>query len=191
MRALIWVSDVELPSLAEPPTILSHAIEAFNGGGYVYGMDHFALPGDDLARAQRLGTMTRNFQRYSAPPDGDLVAFGDSAIGRVSAIYSQNDRNLETYYETLEQGRLPIVRGLGLAADNLMRRGVILGLMCQFALPIETISAAHLIDFRKYFAHEIVALEKFVALGRVEIDEDWIVVTPRGQTGLPATRRTC
>jgi oxygen-independent coproporphyrinogen-3 oxidase len=176
------IHEVDLPSPAEKLAILSHAIEAFNQAGYVYiGMDHFALPGDDLAKAQRRGTLTRNFQGYSANPDGDIMAMGVSAIGKIGATYSQNDRDLKGYYETLDQGRIPIVRGLELTADDLVRRAVIQGLMCQFLLPIETIESAHLIDFRKYFAAEMTALQEFVGMGLVDIEDEWIAVTPRGR----------
>ena len=176
------ILDVDLPGPAEKLGILARAIELFNRAGYVYiGMDHFALPEDDLARAQRRGTLTRNFQGYTVGPDGDLVAFGVSAIGKVGPTYSQNARELAGYYDALDQGRLPIARGIELTPDDLARRAVILALMCQFGLSLESIETAHLIDFRRYFATELEKLREFEDLGLIEIEDDWIAVTPRGR----------
>ncbi len=107
------ILDVDLPSAAEKLSILARAIDLFNRAGYIYiGMDHFALPDDELARAQRCGTLTRNFQGYTVGPDGDMLSFGVSAIGKVGPTYSQNARDLPAYYDSLDQGRLPIIRGL-------------------------------------------------------------------------------
>ena len=176
------ILDADLPSAAEKLGILSKAIEMFNAAGYVYiGMDHFALPDDELARAQRRGTLIRNFQGYAVGPDTDLLGFGVSAIAKVGPTYSQNARDLAQYYDTLDQGRLPVVRGIELSADDLVRRAIIVSLMCQFALSIEAIETAHLVDFRRDFAHEIEALKEFVDLGLVEIEPEWIAVTPRGR----------
>jgi oxygen-independent coproporphyrinogen-3 oxidase len=176
------IVSADLPSAAVKLNILTHAIERFNAAGYVYiGMDHFALPDDELARAQRNGTLIRNFQGYSVGPDSDLLAFGVSAIGKVGPTYSQNAKDLAGYYDALDHDNLPIVRGIHLATDDIARRAVISALMCQFMLSIESIEAAHGIDFRSHFAAELEALGEFAALGLVEIDEEWIGVTRRGR----------
>jgi oxygen-independent coproporphyrinogen-3 oxidase len=176
------ILDVDLPIAAEKLSILARAIELFNRAGYVYiGMDHFALPDDELARAQRSGTLTRNFQGYTVGPDGDMLSFGVSAIGKVGPTYSQNARDLPAYYDALDQGRLPIIRGLELTADDLVRRAVIVALMCQFCVSIESIEAAHLVKFDEYFAYEIGALKEFEELGLVEREPGWIAVTPKGR----------
>jgi oxygen-independent coproporphyrinogen-3 oxidase len=176
------ILDVDLPSAAEKLSILARAIDLFNRAGYIYiGMDHFALPDDELARAQRCGTLTRNFQGYTVGPDGDMLSFGVSAIGKVGPTYSQNARDLPAYYDSLDQGRLPIVRGLELSADDLLRRAIIVALMCQFCVSTESIDAAHLIDFETYFAGELEALKEFEALGLVEREPGWIAVTPKGR----------
>ncbi len=176
------ILDADLPSPAEKLGILARAIELFNRAGYVYiGMDHFALPGDELAAAQRRGTLTRNFQGYTVGPDGDLVALGVSAIGKIGATYSQNAKEIPAYYDALEQGRLPVVRGIELGADDQVRRAVILDLMCQFVLSFDAVEAAHGIDFRSYFAPELERLREYADLGLVTLENDWIGVTPRGR----------
>ena len=176
------ILDVDLPSAAEKLGILARAIDLFNRAGYVYiGMDHFALPDDELARAQRSGTLTRNFQGYTVGPDGDMLSFGVSAIAKVGPTYSQNARELPAYYDSLEQGRLPIIRGLELSADDLLRRSVIVALMCQFCVSFESVEAAHLVKFEEYFAFELEALREFEELGLVEREPGWIAVTPKGR----------
>ncbi len=176
------ILDVDLPSAAEKLSILARAIDLFNRAGYIYiGMDHFALPDDELARAQRSGTLTRNFQGYTVGPDGDMLSVGVSAIAKVGPTYSQNARDLPAYYDSLDQGRLPIIRGLELTADDLVRRAIIVALMCQFCVSIESIEAAHLVKFDDYFAYEIEALKEFEELGLVEREPGWIAVTPKGR----------
>jgi oxygen-independent coproporphyrinogen-3 oxidase len=176
------IVSADLPPAAVKLDILAKAIERFNAAGYVYiGMDHFALPDDELARAQRDGTLIRNFQGYSVGPDSDLLAFGVSAIAKVGPTYSQNAKDLAAYYDALDHGKLPVVRGIELTPDDVARRAVIGALMCQFLLSIESIEAAQGIDFRRHFAAELKALEEFVVLGLVEIDGDGISVTRRGR----------
>jgi oxygen-independent coproporphyrinogen-3 oxidase len=143
-------------------------------------MDHFALPDDALAVAKRQGRLHRNFQGYSTQPDCDLIALGVSAIGRIGATYSQNAKTLEEYYDALDQGRLPIVRGMALTRDDILRRSVIMAIMCQGALNFESTGQAHLIDCKTYFAREIERLSDFVDMGLVVINDDGIEVTPQG-----------
>jgi oxygen-independent coproporphyrinogen III oxidase len=135
--------------------MLSHALDLLSDAGYDYvGMDHFALPDDALAVAKRQGRLHRNFQGYSTQPDCDLIGLGVSAIGRIGATYSQNAKTLEEYYDALDQGRLPIVRGLALSRDDLRARRHH-GLMCQGQVVFESIELAWLIDFAAYFAAEL------------------------------------
>jgi Coproporphyrinogen III oxidase and related Fe-S oxidoreductases len=149
--------------------------------GYVYvGMDHFALPTDALAVAKRQGRLHRNFQGYSTQPDCDLIGLGVSAIGRVGATYSQNAKSLEEYYDHLDQGRLPVVRGLALNRDDLVRRAVIMALMCQGEIQFEPMEQAWLIDFRKYFVPELEQLEAMAEQGLVVLDSEGVKVTPMG-----------
>ena len=175
------IDAFELPSGAARLDMLSSSLGAFIGAGYVYvGMDHFALPDDALAVAKRQGRLHRNFQGYSTQPDCDLIGLGVSSIGRVGATYSQNAKTMEEYCDLLNQGRLPVVRGLACNRDDLVRRAVIMALMCQGWLQFESIELAWLIDFKTCFASELEALKKLVDDGLVEIDESGISVTADG-----------
>ena len=171
----------ELPSTFARTTMLSRARAVFEEAGYVHvGMDQFSLPDDSLAVAKRQGRLHRNFQGYSTQPDCDLVGLGVSAIGRVGPIYSQNAETIDDYYDHLNQGRLPVVRGLALSRDDLLRRTVIMALMCQGQLQFEPVELAYLIDFRAYFAAELEALRALVEQGLVTVTDSDIEVTPTG-----------
>ena len=175
------IVPAELPSGSAKIAMLSRSLAAFEAAGYVYvGMDHFALPTDALAIAKRQGRLHRNFQGYSTQPDCDLIALGVSAIGRVGATYSQNAKTIEEYYDHLDQGRLPVVRGLAVSRDDLVRRAVIMALMCQGVLQYESIELAFLIDFKTYFAKELEALQELVGQGMVVVNGQGIEVTAQG-----------
>ncbi len=161
--------------------MLGGAIAGFLAHGYTYiGMDHFALPDDSLAQAKRQGRLHRNFQGYSTQPDCDLIGLGVSAIGRMGATYSQNAKTLDEYYDALRQGQFPVVRGLALTRDDLVRRAVIMALMCQGRVVYESIDLAHLIKFGDYFKPELDALAELQALGLVELSAEGIQVTATG-----------
>ena len=175
------IHAAELPSAGAKVAMLAQSLDAFTDAGYVYiGMDHFALPNDALAVAKRQGRLHRNFQGYSTQSDCDLVALGVSAIGRMGTTYSQNAKTLEEYCDALDQGHLPIVRGLALSRDDLVRRAVIMALMCQGELQYESINLAWLIDFKTHFAAEIAQLQTMQNDGLVRIDDMGIAVTPVG-----------
>lgn len=175
------IINADMPGAAAKVAMLSRSLDAFSEAGYVYvGMDHFALPDDALAIAKRQGRLHRNFQGYSTQPDCDLIALGVSAIGRVGATYSQNAKTLDEYYDLLNQGHLPIVRGLALTRDDLVRRAVIMALMCQGALIFEPLEQAWLIDFKTYFATELERLHEMQEQGLVQFDEEGVQVTAMG-----------
>jgi oxygen-independent coproporphyrinogen-3 oxidase len=175
------IHSADLPGGGDKLAMLGRALESFQAAGYVYiGMDHFALPNDALAVAKRQGRLHRNFQGYSTQPDCDLIGLGVSAIGRVGATYSQNAKTLEEYEDHLEQGRLPVVRGLALSRDDLARRAVIMALMCQGQVVFESIELGWLLDFREYFEAELERLRDYEAMGLVETDESCIQVTAAG-----------
>ena len=175
------IGMAELPSTSAKITMLSRALAVFEEAGYVYvGMDHFVLPDDALAVAKRQGRLHRNFQGYSTQPDCDLIGLGVSAIGRVGPIYGQNSKTLDDYYDHLNRGRLPVVRGLALSRDDLLRRTVIMALMCQGQLHFEPVELAYLIDFRAYFASELEALREMVDQGLVTLSDSDIQVTASG-----------
>jgi len=176
------IGDGDLPSPETRLELLGLAIRQMEAAGYVHlGMDHFALPGDALAVAQRQGRMHRNFQGYSAIADADLVGLGVSAIGAIGPTYSQNHRALEDYYQALDGGRLPVMRGVLLSPDDLLRRSVIQALMCNFALSKQALEVAYLIDFDSYFTVELAELREFEDLGLVTLKDDWLGVTAKGR----------
>ncbi|MCA0244520.1 MAG: oxygen-independent coproporphyrinogen III oxidase [Proteobacteria bacterium] len=175
------IDAAELPPPEHRIRMLGNAIAGFIGHGYTYiGMDHFALPGDALAAAKRQGRLHRNFQGYSTQPDCDLIALGVSAIGRMGATYSQNAKTLPEYYDAVQRGEFPIVRGLALSRDDLVRRAVIMAIMCQGRVEFESIDLAHLIKTRDYFAAELAALQPMVDAGFVEISDEAVQVTATG-----------
>jgi oxygen-independent coproporphyrinogen-3 oxidase len=175
------IHGLDLPSASAKVSMLSRSMESFVGAGYVYvGMDHFARPDDALAVAKRQGRLHRNFQGYSAQPDCDLIALGVSSIGRIGATYSQNAKTLEEYYDALDQGHFPVVRGLALTRDDLVRRAVIMALMCQGHVQFESIELAFLIEFRSYFAKEMEALQALEEQGLVALEVCGIQVTAKG-----------
>ena len=175
------ISEYELPAAQDKITMLGSALSAFIDAGYVYvGMDHFALPDDDLAIAKRQGRLHRNFQGYSTQPDCDLISLGVSAIGRVGATYSQNAKTIEEYFDHLNNGRFPVVRGLALSRDDVIRRAVIMAIMCQGSLQYEAIELAYLIDFNSYFAAELEQLKTLENTDMVVLEEDGMHVTDTG-----------
>jgi oxygen-independent coproporphyrinogen-3 oxidase len=175
------IATAELPGAAAKLSMLADAMARFIDAGYIYvGMDHFALPNDALAVAQRQGRLHRNFQGYSTQPDCDLIGLGVSSIGRIGATYSQNAKTLEEYYDAIDHGRFAVVRGLALSRDDLVRRAVIMALMCQGEVLYESINLAYLIDFRSYFAAEIETLHELAEQGLVTLDAAGIQVTPTG-----------
>ncbi len=177
----------DLPSLAELTLLHARAHECLAAADYEFiGIGHFARPDDPLARARRAGHLDWDRHGYSTQPESDLIGFGASAISRVGASYSQNLRSPDEYVEAVRQGLLPVARGFELDADDLVRRAVIHGLCAAGRVAIESIEIAHLIDFKSYFAAELRALEPWIDAGMVEIDEEWIAVTPPGRRYLRA-----
>jgi oxygen-independent coproporphyrinogen-3 oxidase len=175
------IHEQDLPSGGDKVAMLSRSLDALVDAGYVYvGMDHFALPDDALAVAKRQGRLHRNFQGYSTQADCDLIALGVSSIGRVGATYSQNAKTMAEYCDLLDQGHLPVVRGLALTRDDLIRRSVIMALMCQGHLQYESINLAWLVDFKSLFAKELEQLQALQDQGLVQLNDTGIQVTAMG-----------
>ncbi len=175
------IVTADLPTAEQRVQMLGDAIHGFVGHGYTYiGMDHFALAGDALAVAKRQGRLHRNFQGYSTQPECDLIGLGVSAIGRMGATYSQNAKTLPAYCDALRQGRLPVQRGLALTRDDLLRRAVIMALMCQGRVEFESIELAHLVNMREYFSSELDELAGMVDDGLVTLSDTAIQVTAKG-----------
>ncbi len=171
-----------LPDARRKSAIFRAAHDRFLGAGYVQiGMDHFALAGDELARARAGGYLFRNFQGYTVRPAPDSLAFGVTGISDVAGCYAQSARELEQYYRLLDEGRLPVVRGCELTAEDRLRRDVILGLLCNFTLDVGRIEERHGVAFAEHFAAELEALRDFAADGLVELTPRAIDVTPLGR----------
>jgi oxygen-independent coproporphyrinogen-3 oxidase len=171
----------ELPVASSKIAMLASSLNALMEAGYVYvGMDHFALPDDALAVAKRQGRLHRNFQGYSTQPDCDLLGLGVSAIGRMGGTYSQNAKTMAAYTDMIDQGQWPVVKGLALSRDDLIRRAWIMAIMCQGHVNFEDFNLAWLIDVKKYFASEFKQIESLQAHGLVELSENGIQVTATG-----------
>jgi len=176
------ISAADLPGSEEKLSILETTIRRLLEAGYVYiGLDHFALPSDELARAQREGTLQRNFQGYSTRARCDLAGLGMSAIGKVGDAYFQNRKDIAAYQQAVADRGLAVQRGCIMSADDRLRRDVIMDLMCHSRVRYDDIETRHRIIFRQYFAQELARLQPMVDDGLVEIHRDRIEVTPRGR----------
>lgn len=183
------INSSELPEPQEKMRILQNSIETLTRAGYQYiGMDHFALPEDALATAQRQGQLHRNFQGYATHGNCDLLAFGVSAINSLDNTYAQNHKKIEDYQRCLDNNELPLAKGLLLCDDDLLRREVINTLICQFELVFQTIEVKHDISFRNYFKPELIRLKPMLADGLLEMDEQGIRICDRGRLLI---RRVC
>lgn len=172
----------DLPTPAQKLDILHATLRKLTAAGYVFiGMDHFALPEDALAQAQARGTLHRNFQGYTTHGDCDLVGLGVSAIGNVGHCYTQNTAELETYLDRANSGQLPIAHGLTLTADDLLRRDIIMQLICNFRLDMRAIERRYALVFADYFDAELRALAHLAHDGLVLVGKDEITVTALGK----------
>jgi oxygen-independent coproporphyrinogen-3 oxidase len=171
-----------LPTGQEKFRIFRAGLEGFLRAGYVYiGMDHFALPGDELATAQQKRTLHRNFQGYTTKAGADLYGMGVSAISSIGSAYAQNRREVPAYESTVTTRGIATMRGYRLSADDLLRRAVIGRLLCHTAIPKHEVEREFSILFDEYFAPELTQLEKSRDEGLVTLDRDEIRVTPLGR----------
>lgn len=176
------ISSYDLPSPADKLAMLQNSIEQLTRAGYRYiGMDHFALPDDELAIAQEEGTLQRNFQGYTTHGHCDLIGLGVSAISQIGDLYSQNDSDIASYQQTLGNGQLATRRGLHCNADDRLRRAVIQQLICHFELRFADIERAHGVVFRDYFAALWPELEQLAGDGLIVLEERGIQVRPAGR----------
>jgi oxygen-independent coproporphyrinogen III oxidase len=171
-----------LPSDSEKFHIFRAALGKFLGAGYRYiGMDHFARPDDELARAQSERTLHRNFQGYSTRAGADLYGMGVSAISRVGPVYVQNFRDLPRYQAAIEAGGLAVMRGYRLTSDDQVRGTVISRLLCHAVVKKREIEERFGIEFDKYFRAELDALKDCEQDGLVQLPQDEIRITGRGR----------
>ncbi|MDO4904778.1 MAG: oxygen-independent coproporphyrinogen III oxidase [Lautropia sp.] len=181
-KAQRLIDTKDLPDLRLRTEMLHLAITKLNEAGYRYiGMDHFALPDDDLSIALERGTLRRNFMGYTAMPDDDLIGLGVSAISAIGPSYSQNHRELKPWTQAIQAGQLPIARGIELTGEDTLQRAIIMELMCQGRLDFQSIEDRFLVDPLTYFHHELEELTPFIEGGLVRRDASGIEVNPVGR----------
>ena len=181
-KAQRQIDAAELPNAAERLALLGLTIRTLTDAGYRYiGMDHFALPTDELARAQEHGTLQRNFQGYSTHGACDMIGLGMTSIGRIGDAYVQNAKDLVGYYAALDAGRLPVARGLVLDTDDRIRGDAIQRIMCDGVIEIGAFEARHQIDFAVYFARELAQLRVLAGDGLIALSPTRIAATARGR----------
>ncbi len=176
------INEAQLPKAEDKLSILQYSIKRLVEAGYNYiGMDHFAKPTDELSIAQTQGQLHRNFQGYTTHAECDLVAMGVSAISSIYNSYSQNEKELEKYYQRIDHGELPIIRGVSMNDDDCVRHAVIQQLSCHFSLNFKQIEEQFDIKFHQYFESELTELIQFEEDGLLIKETDGIEVTPRGR----------
>ncbi|MCC5881042.1 MAG: oxygen-independent coproporphyrinogen III oxidase [Halomonas sp.] len=181
-KAQRLIRPEDMPPPERKLELLELTIRRLTAAGYVYiGMDHFALPDDELTLAKENGTLQRNFQGYSTHADCDMIGLGITSIGKVGDSYSQSVKETAQYQARLEAGRLPVMRGYRLNDDDRLRRDVINALMCHGRIDFADIEARHDIVFRDYFADALGQLEEMQADGLLSIRDEEIEVLPAGR----------
>ncbi|MCC2596658.1 oxygen-independent coproporphyrinogen III oxidase [Pusillimonas sp. MFBS29] len=181
-KAQRLIKAADLPSAEERLQIFLMSMRRLLEAGYVYiGLDHFSKPDDELNKARLDKSLHRNFQGYTTRAEYDMVGFGVSAIGKVGRSYSASVRSLKAYYQHLDEGRLPIERGYNLTDDDVLRREVIMTLMCSMPLDYQAIQQRHGIDFSSYFATELQRLDPFEQAGMLVRSENDLSITPKGR----------
>jgi oxygen-independent coproporphyrinogen-3 oxidase len=176
------IDQTALPSVDQKLAMLKDITETLTSAGYVYiGMDHYAKPEDSMARAQREHRLHRNFQGYSTHAECDLLAFGVTSIGSTERTYSQNVKKANEYYEAIDRGELPAAVGIVLTDDDVLRRDVIMSLMCNMELDRRAVERHYEIDFDEYFAGIDEKLAPYADDGLVELDGPMIRITEEGR----------
>ncbi len=178
------INEQDLPTPEAKLDILQQSTEMLLNEGYIYiGMDHFALPDDELAIAQETGSLHRNFQGYTTHSHCDLVGMGVSSISKIGATYAQNATSETEYQQYIDKEQLPIYRGLTMSNDDEIRQFLINDLICHFHLNSQKVEQTFGINFNSYFAEELVQLKKMEADGLVTINDDkkYISVLPKGR----------
>jgi len=181
-KAQRQIDAAELPDAGRKLDLLRLAIEKLSAAGYRYiGMDHFALPEDSLARAQGAGNLHRNFMGYTTHAECDLIGFGVSAISHIGDSFSQNLRDVPGWECALDQGRLPLWRGMALEQDDIVRADAIQQLMCLGEIDVTDLEQRHEIDFSQYFAAALEQLAPLAKDGLVIVEPARITATSRGR----------
>lgn len=176
------INDEDLPNPTTKLDILHHTIDKLGAAGYCYiGMDHFALPEDELVKAQENGSLQRNFQGYSTHGNCDLIGLGASAIGSIGTAFAQNAITTGEYESLIGSGRLAIKKGVEIDADDRLRAAVIQELMCHDHFDFEHFGSAHQINFTEYFAGEMTQLKPLATDGLISLEQNCIRIAPKGR----------
>jgi oxygen-independent coproporphyrinogen III oxidase len=176
------IEEAQLPDAGTKVALFAIARERFLRAGYEpLGMDHFARPDDELAKAKRAGRLRRNFQGYTVLPGDDVLGLGISAIGDVRGAYVQNEKKLSTYEQRVTAGTLPVARGILRTHDDEVRRAVIHELMCNFRLDTAVVERRFGIDFAAYFAADLARLAEHEREGLVRVRPGLVEATPVGE----------
>jgi oxygen-independent coproporphyrinogen-3 oxidase len=172
-----------LPSTETKYRLFATSIEKFTSAGYrQIGMDHFALPEDELSQAQDDGRLHRNFMGYTVQAAEDMIGFGMSAIGYVQDTFFQNHSRLDEYKQKVVDAGLAVYRGMKLSHDDLVRQYVIASLMCNFRLRFEELEKRFAVDYREYFPTQHTALKPFIEDGFITVSDGGLEITPLGRT---------
>ncbi|MCK6604820.1 MAG: oxygen-independent coproporphyrinogen III oxidase [Ignavibacteriaceae bacterium] len=181
-KHMALIKEDDIPKPEEKLAILKMTIEKLTAAGYVFiGMDHFALPDDDMSIALENKKLYRNFQGYSTHAGTDLYAMGITSISQIGRVYAQNFKKEKEYFDALEDGQLPVTKGYYLSDDDLLRRHVVMRVMCDFELNFENIEREFKINFMDYFGDSIAAMKEMVDDGLVEMQVDGFTVTDKGR----------
>lgn len=176
------IKDDTLPNPTTKLSLLELGIKTLTGAGYQFiGMDHFARPDDELAKAQQAGRLQRNFQGYTTHGQDALLGLGVSSISQVNGVIWQNTKELRDYYQTVDQGQLPVVKGVSLGPDDQVRADLIAEVICHFELNIPAFARKWQLDFAAYFADSLPRLQPFLEDGLVTLDDQRLVVTEAGR----------
>lgn len=182
MPAQKLLDEAEFPTTNEKLGMLLLAIQNLPEYGFNYiGMDHFAQSDDELSLALEKGTLQRNFQGYSTHSELEMIAMGMSGISQGDVIYYQNEKDLATYYHSLDDGKLPIKKVLKLSDEDRIRRKVIMQIMCKAEIDYNTFYEETGLQFEQKFSDEIQSLTEFEADGLVISDKDGFQITPNGR----------
>ena len=175
------IKSEELPAPAVKLAIFRNTLTRLLDAGYEFiGMDHFALPDDDLAKARRDGTMVRNFQGYSTCAGLDLLAFGPSSISQVGDCFAQNERKLIDWQAAVRDGRPAVARGLARTTDDHLRADIISTIMCRGELDFREFERDYEFSFRAYFGEELKRLEPLAEDGLLAWTEHGFAATAEG-----------
>jgi oxygen-independent coproporphyrinogen-3 oxidase len=176
------IDSSKIPSPDTKLRILQRTIEKLTEAGYCYiGMDHFALPGDDLVIARGDGTLQRNFQGYSTHRHCDLIGLGVSSIGDIGSTFAQNVTTTMQYEALVEAGKLPVGKGIAVDEDDRRRAAAIQALMCYDELRFDAFNEQFDLEFQSYFAAELERLQPLADDGLITIDSERIAITARGR----------